>query len=576
MSKRHLRAEEPQDQPDPADELGVPTDGEVLRSIPPSSTEGEVQVLRSIMTYRSIKNWKYMTTEMLEPSMFGDPILQSVFEKIRNDPPMWKEAVLVGATVLDEDEVEYLRSFASKGMANPVEALPKNTSVAYMRRIIDRMEHQKSINQTRDFMMAGIDHLKAAADDPDQIASVIETLQDEAASLEPPEKERRITSYGPGMDPSEMHKQYLRRLNQEKAPSIPLGFDGYDNQTGGISAKTLNMLSAPTGRGKTTAAFFVAYKAAISGFSVRYISLEMDASEMEDRLLALVTGLPREKLSNGLSNIYHSAYMSEKDVDVVEKAWQSLGRRFAKNDGWLHIDDTLKGKSAEDAVRRAAKMNDDLVVIDYIGLMDSAKAGERQWQIMAEDVRKCKLALRSTRTELSVILLAQEGGDGEITNSKHMIHHLDNWWSVGDEDSRNATAEEGALIASPFNIKKARTGRQNWRFFTVVNVDNGRMKDYDPEKHADLPGSHPGDGSDGGAEPLPKKEKGGGRKRVTAKQREAIRKAHAEGVSQHKAAEAAGVSSWTVNKMYKEMEAVKETGDISEVTDDDLEKYVEE
>ena len=163
----------------------------------------------------------------------------------------------------------------------------------------------------------------------------------------------------------------LRLLSEDKdaARGTPTGFSGVDKLLVGMGDSDLIILGARPGMGKTSFALNIATNVAISQKkSVCVFSLEMSAEQLVNRLLS----------SEALVSSY-----ALRSGQLTPEDWKKLAAASMRlADTNLYIDDTsgITVTAMKAKLRRVENLG--LVVIDYMGLMESeAKYDNRALEV---------------------------------------------------------------------------------------------------------------------------------------------------------------------------------------------------
>lgn len=189
----------------------------------------------------------------------------------------------------------------------------------------------------------------------------------------------------------------IERTAEEGAgpPGIPTGISDLDRLIHGLQRQKLIVIAGIPGGGKTTlgAGDFVRSAAFKHGRATAVFSLEMTEQELFNRLICAAAGVPADKVTEGT-------------LDMED--WTAIARMCGETeDAPLWIDDT-KGLTMADIRVRARRLKQqhdlELVVIDYLGLIESASSAPRNQQIdeMARSAKNLAGEL-----DLPVVLLAQ-------------------------------------------------------------------------------------------------------------------------------------------------------------------------
>jgi replicative DNA helicase len=152
---------------------------------------------------------------------------------------------------------------------------------------------------------------------------------------------------------------------------LPSGIRALDNLTGGFQNSDLIILAARPGMGKTTFALNVIRHAAIAvDAAVAVFSLEMSAVQLTKKFIAIESGATTNQLVKGI--------ITPAEMVTIQTKSQKL------MDAGIHIDDTSGltiGQLRAKCVQLKAQKNIQLVVVDYLQLLNGDKAGNREQEI---------------------------------------------------------------------------------------------------------------------------------------------------------------------------------------------------
>lgn len=145
--------------------------------------------------------------------------------------------------------------------------------------------------------------------------------------------------------------------NGYKTVAIPTGFAAIDEaMAGGISRGAIMTLAAKTGQGKSMLAINIGLNAALAGYKVLYVTVEMDWRETYSRIISSYAEKDYSKVLRGPR--------SNQEFDGFANTW----RATTKKDFYVFDKSYRKIEEVEKRVRFAAvKRPYDLVIIDYIG-----------------------------------------------------------------------------------------------------------------------------------------------------------------------------------------------------------------
>lgn len=162
--------------------------------------------------------------------------------------------------------------------------------------------------------------------------------------------------------------------------------------TGGWQDGNLIIVAARPSMGKTDVAINFSMNAAKTGKKVAFFSLEMSGKEITKRILSIETEIYRNKVKTGKLN--------ESDWNLITKIKNEV------LDNILIQDNPSLTAIKFHSVCKMLKLkhNIDLIVVDYIQLMDGSKKGSRENEV-SEISRKCKMV--GMDLKVPVIALSQ-------------------------------------------------------------------------------------------------------------------------------------------------------------------------
>ncbi|MBO4694212.1 MAG: replicative DNA helicase [Clostridia bacterium] len=183
---------------------------------------------------------------------------------------------------------------------------------------------------------------------------------------------------------------------------IPCGIGDLDRMITGLNKSDLIILGARPGMGKTSMALNIARNVAVNtGKTVCFFSLEMSRDQLAQRLLSSESGVVSQKLRTG--------ELTADEWTMLTKAGENLSK--AK----LYFDQTsdITVPEMKAKLRRMKKV--DLVIIDYLGLMHSARRIDNRVQEISEITRNLKIMAK----ELNVpIITCSQLSRGTETKGK--------------------------------------------------------------------------------------------------------------------------------------------------------------
>lgn len=187
----------------------------------------------------------------------------------------------------------------------------------------------------------------------------------------------------------------LDALNSEDSDQfrgISTGLSGVDQVTTGLNRSDLILLAARPGMGKTSFALNIASHTSMKcGKKVAFFSLEMTKEQLASRILSTEARVEGSKLRTGNLNEDEWARIIEAS-DVISGAN-------------LYIDDTPRITIPEMKAKLRRLQNVDVVFVDYLQLMGSARRIENRVQEISEITRNLKIMAKEIN--VPVIVLSQ-------------------------------------------------------------------------------------------------------------------------------------------------------------------------
>jgi len=188
--------------------------------------------------------------------------------------------------------------------------------------------------------------------------------------------------------------QYLQEKS-EALTLVPFGFPTLNRELGGMKKGDLVLVLGPTGGGKTTFLTNLACNVFGEGYKILFVTLEVPLRRMRSRFHARLLGMD-----------YMRLLRYEVDPDRYRENLQNL----LAHKGEISIVDLPPGTTGPQIGSLVAQENPDLVFIDYIGLMNSVKNYNDDWQEQQQVANDLKALAR--RHEIVVVTAAQLNREG--------------------------------------------------------------------------------------------------------------------------------------------------------------------
>ena len=171
-------------------------------------------------------------------------------------------------------------------------------------------------------------------------------------------------------------------------------FRDMDRLLGGLLPSRLYVLAARPSIGKTSLALNIALNIVQHARHVLFFSLEMDEDELTQRLLSMETHIDQAFLRDGDTN-------DEQDWNIREMARQ-LRRLDLKIDDRTYLLSQVRSKATTTHMQKPL----DLIVVDYLQLIDASVEGRGRNELRTEEVGKLSKGLKRLARDLKVPVLA--------------------------------------------------------------------------------------------------------------------------------------------------------------------------
>lgn len=186
---------------------------------------------------------------------------------------------------------------------------------------------------------------------------------------------------------------WLEAKTLGKIRSMCTGVGDIDRATGGMFPGEMTIIGARPSVGKTAFGLQLAMSAAYSGANTCFVSVEMSPEQMGNRILAREGDVDGTKLRN--------AVLNDNDWLLITDA---MSRCASLPISFLHGASTIETLRKE--IQRKVDLNEcDLVIIDYLQLLQTKRRFEKEHERLGYISRTCKQM--SLEFKIPVIVLAQ-------------------------------------------------------------------------------------------------------------------------------------------------------------------------
>ena len=353
--------------------------------IPPHSVEAEQSVLGSILLD---KEAMISVSETLVPEDFYKEAHKVIYESMLKLYNIQSEIDLITLTdeLRDQGYLDDIGGIAYITSLSTV--VPTTSNIKYYVNIVK----EKSIS--RQLISAANDIINLGYDGSAKVEYVLENAEKKIFDIS---QERATNDFQPINQVISEALSMLEKLYEEKndVTGLTTGFRDLNKKINGLQRSDLLLIAARPAMGKTAFALNLVQNAALKGdASVAVFSLEMSKEQLVQRMIASQSTVELKKIKTGT---------------LADNDWPRITDGMAILSGAkIHIDDTPGIKISELRSKcRKLKIEKglDLVLIDYLQLME----GEGQNESRQQEIAKISRSLKILAKELDcpVVALSQ-------------------------------------------------------------------------------------------------------------------------------------------------------------------------
>jgi len=461
---------------------------EILDRQPPFDLDAEVGVLGSILLMPDVCDDVAM---ILRPEDFYDDANQRLFQQMQE---MHDAGAKIDVTLL-VDRLKTAGDFETVGGAAYLYKVSQSVPNAAHARYYARIVREKAT--LRSLINASTEILRGAYEAEREPKELLSDAEQKIFSI--------LDSRGSSsvLDIREILHAAMDRIDarmkgEHMAGGVETGFTDLDKLTGGLHASELVILAARPSMGKTALAMNIAEFVAMElNQPVLFVSLEMSAIELADRILCSIARVDGHRLRNG--TISHADRQR-----LVEKAGE-LSRAP------LFVDDSPSRTVSEiaAAARRIRRREGGLglVVIDYLQLIEPDSLGRgRQEPSRQEQVARMTRRLKGLAREASVPILCvaqlnrqaedsriprprlshlRESGAIEQDADVVMFVHREEYYHRDDDDKDQYAGQAEIIIAKqrngPIGTVEVQWEKEYTRFQNLAPARHQEFDDHNRE-----------------------------------------------------------------------------------------------
>lgn len=260
--------------------------------------------------------------------------------------------------------------------------------------LIDELKEEYKTAKLRETLVTSVNHLEA-----EKIKEAIDSLKEGIVKLELTGRDDVREGFIDKTADERFGRYTDIKMNPDKYKGIHIGFPTFDSVTNGVRGGQLMVIIAAVKEGKSTMLLNVAHNVYMNGHNVLYVSVEMPKEQVERRFDARATGLSYSKIRDGRLN------------PMEEQIYkQCLTNQKAKTNKFYTIDSHNCSTSYLRSKIKTFPHKFDLVVLDYLTLIQPSVKGKDQWESIGKVTEEVRAIAREMN--IPIITAAQANRDG--------------------------------------------------------------------------------------------------------------------------------------------------------------------
>ncbi len=350
--------------------------------IPPQNVEAEQAVLGAMLLSHDAV---IVAMEKLQSQDFYRDVHRIIFEAMEHLHRENKEIVVITLP----DELKRMKKLDDVGGLEYVLNLPNLVGSAANIEYYANIVAEKAL--ARNLISTCTELTTEAYDGQKETEALLDDAERRILQLSDTKNRGDFASVGAVV---EVTLDKITKLYENKAglTGLPTGFRDLDRMTSGLQPSDLILVAARPSMGKTAFTLNIAQNVGVRQHkTVAFFSLEMSQEQLVQRLLCQIAHIDSQKLRTGQLN---SDEEWTRLTDACDKLYESP----------IYIDDT-PGISVAEMRSKARRLKSehglDLIIVDYLQLMQGRNAESRQ-----QEISEISRSLKALARELKVPLIA--------------------------------------------------------------------------------------------------------------------------------------------------------------------------
>ena len=331
-------------------------------------------------------------------AIFGSMLSMFTGSKAKIDP-------VVIADVLAKEGL-YDTAGGREYLVNLIESVPSAANVETYAKIVEEQFYLRTLIQTAQNI---IETASSGGADASVLLDSAEQMIYDIRQGKTNDGPRRLSDVIINEVYDRFHK--LNGEDKEKFKAIPSGFGMLDKYITGLNKSDLILIGARPAMGKTSFALNLAQNVSmIAKKKCVFFSLEMTKEQLAERLLSSRAGVPSQKLRTG---------------ELTDDEWVRLGNAAGEfEEAELYLDDASNTTVPEIKSKIRRLKDVDIVIIDYLGLIQSAVRKENRVQEVSEITRNLKMMAKDLKIPVICCAQLSRGTEGRGKSHKPQLSDL--------------------------------------------------------------------------------------------------------------------------------------------------------
>ena len=204
--------------------------------------------------------------------------------------------------------------------------------------------------------------------------------------------------------------EFVKELNQPKTrTTIRTGLPTLDHMIGGFRPGEMIVLAARPGCGKTSLGWQITEYAGRQLRHVLFVSLEMTRCELFSRVISGNSNIDSQTIRAGGLNV-------QQRETVIDTSESIAGFPISIYDPYQATLQQIKGE----AKLLQSRSGLDLVVIDYIGLLQASDSRSKRYEQVSEDSRAIKRMAKELQVPVLALSQLNRDADGQQPRLSHL------------------------------------------------------------------------------------------------------------------------------------------------------------